>query len=334
MSTLKTTNLQHASAASPAIVLASDGTATAQLSSLNGGALSGARNRIINGDMRVDQRNAGAALTSGYAYCLDRWITNPTTANTTVQRVAGPSGFDYALRISGASGNASAQIMQRIEAVNCSDLAGGAITVSFTASASTSTTVNVSYAYPSAVDNWGSGTYTAGSAVTVTTSAMRYSVTFASLPANVSNGLALLFSVNSGLGSGATLTITGVQLEPGTVATPFERRSYGQELALCQRYFESTKATGSFYTFRAYNLSNSNNNLYPVSFKVTKRSASPTITLFDAAGNSGKVQIFDSISDPQNQNYNLGSIGNDGFHINPTSSNQGVRCTYTVSDEL
>jgi hypothetical protein len=44
--------------------------------SLNGGPLAGTRNRIINGDMRIDQRNAGASVTvnsSNNFYAVDRW---------------------------------------------------------------------------------------------------------------------------------------------------------------------------------------------------------------------------------------------------------------------
>jgi len=42
--------------------------------------------------------------------------------------------------------------------------------------------------------------------------------------------------------SGATFYLTGVQLEPGSVATPFERRSYGAEFALCQRYYQESSS--------------------------------------------------------------------------------------------
>jgi hypothetical protein len=81
----------------------------------------------------------------------------------------------------------------------------------------------------------------------------------------------------------ATWQITGVQLELGKVATPFEHRSYGEELALCQRYYEKFVGDGGSNMF-----------LYPIDltsgyrrlimpFKVTKR-ATPTIT-FSGGGN-------------------------------------------------
>ena len=44
--------------------------------------------------------------------------------------------------------------------------------------------------------------------------------------------------------AGATWYLTGVQFEPGPVATPFEHRSYGEELALCQRYFQTNFPPG------------------------------------------------------------------------------------------
>ena len=376
MSSIKVTNLQHASAASPAIVLASDGTATAQLSSLNGGALSGARNRIINGDMRIDQRNAGASASTGSGtyspYFLDRWQLAGSGGGvfSVQQSTVAPTGFTNSSLITVTTADSSIaagdyyQFRQTIEGFNFSDLGFGAagaqsVTLSFWVRSSLTGTfggslrnsaADRSYVFTytvNAANTWEQKTVTIAGDTTgtwatnntggaIVTFSLGIGSTFESTSGSWGAGsfVATSGSVDLVATNGATFYITGVQLETGSVATPFERRSYGQELALCQRYFESTKLTGSFYTFRAYNLSNSNNNLYPVSFKVTKRSASPTITLFDVAGNSGKVQIYDSISDPQNQNYNLSSIGNDGFHINPTSSNQGVRCTYTVSDEL
>ena len=60
-----------------------------------------------------------------------------------------------------------------------------------------------------------------------------------------------------GTTTGATYDVTGVQLEVGDTATPFEHRSYGQELALCQRYYYKTQ--DGFYSMhfvRSYNNSN------------------------------------------------------------------------------
>jgi hypothetical protein len=66
--------------------------------------------------------------------------------------------------------------------------------------------------------------------------------------------------------AGDFLYITDVQLEPGTVATPFERRGYGQELALCQRYYYSNPSV--YFP---------NGQASPVYYKVTMRST-PTNT--------------------------------------------------------
>ena len=89
--------------------------------------------------------------------------------------------------------------------------------------------------------------------------------------------------------------LTGVQLEVGDTATPFEHRSYGEELAACQRYL--------FKTFRqqdAIGTSTSNGRVYFVfgvsgtgakgshySFPVTMRT-NPTITIYDESGNTGQ----------------------------------------------
>jgi hypothetical protein len=248
MSTIKTTNLQAPSAASPAIVLASDGSATAQLSSLNSGPLAGMRNRILNGDMRVSQR--GTSFTANGLYTLDRWtIYNSGGTFTVTQETAASgsqpeAGMSKFLRISRSSPSGIFYLTQKIEDVSLYD--GYAVTVSFYAKANTNITLPVRL-----VQEFGSGgsaPVTVGSAnMNITSSWAKYTASF-TLPSlsgktvGTSSFLECTFDTPA---TYSTLDITGVQLEAGSVATPFERRSYGQELALAQRYYFKSKADGS-----------------------------------------------------------------------------------------
>jgi hypothetical protein len=92
-------------------------------------------------------------------------------------------------------------------------------------------------------------------------------------------------SVNVVSTASATFYITGVQLEVGSTATSFDYRPYGTELALCQRYYESTADIGTLITAQNSTYRSncsvyaSNNYFGPVVFKVNKR-AVPTVTFY------------------------------------------------------
>ena len=341
MSTLKTTNLQHASAASPAIVLASDGTATAQLSSLNGGALSGARNRIINGDMRIDQRNAGASVNlADGVYNLDRWQGSVSQASkVTIQRsTTAATGFTHSqlLTVSSAMtfgagdycGNA-----QSVEGFNVSDLGFGtasakAVTVSFWARSSVIGTYSVALhneaanrtcakAYTiSAANTWEYKTITfqgdtSGTWLTDTSIGIKvyFALGMGSTYSGATDGtwnsaikLAVTGQTNWASTAGATFYITGVQLEAGSVATPFERRSYGQELALCQRYYEKSYAidtkpgtvTTSATTVAVFPAAYAT--YFVCSFQVSKRTT-PTMTAYSPTSGATGYQSQNFVTD-------------------------------------
>jgi hypothetical protein len=332
MSTLNVSNLAGPS---------STGTA-ATLASINGGPIAGSRNRIINGDMRIDQRNAGAAVTiTGTIYTLDRWNINTNLSSVcTIQQNAGsitpPAGFtNYLGATSTAATSLSTanyfQLREPIEGFNSSDLAWGTanaktVTVSFWAYSSLTGTFsgsirnnpNFTYAYPFSYSIPSANTWTY---ITVTIPGPNASQ--GTWNTNNTSGLEVLFCLGAGTtllstanswqagtfagvtGSvqilatnGATFYITGVQLEPGTVATPFERRSYGAELALCQRYYE--RITGSSSSSYANgSIAFSNNWRGDLSFRTTKRAAptfnSSAASTFYVQGN-GLTSIPSAIS--------------------------------------
>ena len=247
-----------------------------QVANLNGGPLAGFRNRIINGNFAVLQRG-NPFTTAGYG--VDRWITTwagggsiqfGSTTNSPAP------GFQESGFINYVSGTITDAIFtQRIESANCKDLAsGGQITISFWAFTNKTGGWTPSYdlKFPTAADNYTTTTAivngVALSAIAANTwTKLTVTVTLSGTP---SNGLELTIHTGA-MASGENRLITGVQLEPGAVATPFEQRPIGTELALCQRYFE----TGHTKIFVG---SNSTNILaIAQTYAVPKRATAPTL---------------------------------------------------------
>jgi hypothetical protein len=251
----------------------------------------GFRNRIINGAMVIDQRNAGASFTVGnLGYGIDRWLTQAVTASGTGQQVAGSTGNNKALRITGASGNTAIQVSQRIESVNIYDCASQTVSVSFTLSGSTSGTVSVRFLYPTATDNYTSTTEpVAGTSVSFTTTPTQYTVS-RTLDSNANKGVWVLLDFGA-VGASVTRTIEFFQLEKGSTATSFDYRPIGTELQLCQRYFEKSfqqatapvqngGSTGAYRFVQVVTINTRQICCGTAFFKVTKR-ATPTVTLFN-----------------------------------------------------
>lgn len=238
----------------------------------------GFKNRIINGAMQVAQR--GTSISSGtgsQTYTLDRWASFATGAAVNISQVAGIGGSQYALQVTGASSNTLVQLIQKIEQKNSYDLANQTVTLSFVGQASTATTVIVYFSYATVADNFNSTTAITSVSFNLTTSAQTFS-TQVSIPVGATTGLQILYSFNSGLGSGVTATFTNIQLEKGSTATSFDYRPYGTELIMCQRYFQQWNSLPTNSATVALGTGNGIARIdTPYSFKTIMR-ATPTLT--------------------------------------------------------
>ena len=219
-----------------------DITSLAAVSSINGGQLAGMRNRIINGGFGVWQRGTSFTLSSSGTYTADRWIGAAAGANLSATRGAGFSS-QYAFALSGAVGNTFAFLKHRIESANAYSLANHTVTLSgkiFNNSAAV-VPCGVELNFATAADNFSAVTYIEGKSVPLAANSWTF-VSFTTtgpLPAGVTAGLEVGINLTSGLPAGTSIAISDFQLEVGSVATPFEHRPYGMELALCQRYYTS-----------------------------------------------------------------------------------------------
>jgi hypothetical protein len=344
-----------------------------------GGSGAAMKNRIINGAMTIDQRNAGANTvpTSSGTYTLDRWsavMFTGTSKYSVQQSSTAPAGFNTSLLVTSTTANTVGSgdyylIQQSIEGNNIADLRWGtanakAVTLSFHVRSSLTgtfggTIVNHNYSrcYPF--------TYTINSAntfeqKTITiqgdTSGTWQSNTAAGMLVNFSLGSGSTVSGTAGAWSGtlytsatgatqlvatngATLYLTGVQLEVGSQATSFDYRQYGTELALCQRYFQKSFATGtapanglSDYSFQwnsggAYNVVTSQ-------LKVSMRDT-PTNTFYNPRSGGTAGYITDGTNDytVRNSNWNNNMVGIDTYPQGALTS-KTLYVMFTHSAEL
>lgn len=330
------------------------------------------RNRIINGDMRIDQRNAGASLnidptSSGDVYTLDRfkvglfgttYAANPISA----QRVSdAPSGFTNSLKVTSAatitpdSNRLGSFITHQLEGFNVADFAWGTasaatVTLSFWVKASKTGTMSVSFensapdrSYLTTVSISAANTWERKT-VTISGDTSGTWLTNASLGISLKFGLMTNGSWLAGVGgswsgtraivstsqtnfiaaSSDNVSITGVQLEAGSIATPFERRLYGDELARCQRYYERVNGFDENSLTFCGNTTSGNSYLANGGYKAEKRVAA-TITIL-----TENVSGFGSVS--------ATSTGTSGFRTAATASvsiTAGYfRCSWAASAEL
>lgn len=191
-----------------------------------------AKNFLINGQMIVDQRNAGASQTytaaAAIAYNLDMWYGSCTGANITGARLSAVTG---GYRYTGAASNTGTLHGTRMRGVNAAPLVSQVVTGQVKASSSSITSVTWNAYSANAVDNFSAKTLIATGTLTITSTPTNYSFTF-NAGANAANGVAIEFVTGALLGS-QTLTYERAKLGD-TYA--FQEVPYEQILAACKPY--------------------------------------------------------------------------------------------------
>jgi hypothetical protein len=240
----------------------------------------GFKNRLINGSMQIAQRatsatiTAGSTIAAGYS-TVDRFYVYCTGANVTAAQVAGSGAIKNNLQITGGASVTAIGVGQRIEQLNSYDMAGSTATLSVNLSNSLLTTVTWTAYYATTADTFGTlasptRTQIATGTFTVTSTLTNYSAQI-SIPAAATTGIEIVFTV--GAQTSGTWVIGNVQLEESSVATSFDYRPIGTELALCQRYYQFDTTTTPFIGNTTSGSTYGGNVFFLVSMR-----AAPTVT--------------------------------------------------------
>jgi hypothetical protein len=295
------------------------------------------KNAISNGAFDIWQRGTSFSV-GGTTYTADRFLVYAGGANVTIaQSTTIPSnGYSkYSLSITGATGNTTAQVFQRIES-GISAAFNRTVTFSFkvynNSGAASSPVIYVQT--PNAVDNWATSANVI-SGVTLQScpngvwTTCSYTFNAASL-SNIANGLGFVvdFGASSTLNSSSkSMNTTEWQLEAGAVATPFSRAggTLQGELALCQRYYEHNYPAGYYPGSDIHSVLDTAQSLFATvanggtagsnrakssawSYKVTKRTT-PSSRCWDLLGNLSKYTAGDANGSQLTSNNSFDTYG-------------------------
>jgi len=317
---------------------------TASTSAITSG-FTGFRNRIINGEFGVAQR--GTSFVSGAndddSYNLDRWYVlsdGNDAVDITQETSTVPTNQLTAIALDVETANKKFGIAQIIEQKNCIGLIGGNVTLSFKAKVSSTTKLdNVKAAVVAwsgtadtvtsdIISAWGAegtdptlianATFENTPAnLSVTTSYATYTLTANIDTASTKNLIVFIWSDVTDTTAGDFLYITDVQLEAGSTATDFERRPFGTELALCQRYFQKSydigtaprTVTNAGLCYLGAAILQNTDGGGGIRFIMPLRAA-PTVTSLDGAGTTGKLTTMSNNGTTFTNNRSAGGVDN------------------------
>lgn len=282
----------------------------------------GRRNLFINGAMTIAQRGTSEGPSSlNGVLALDRWYVNSSGGTKTISQqtfTVGQTdvpGFpkNY-VRLEVTTGDNNTGIHQRVEDVT--SIAGKTVTVSFWAKGTNPTGGSFVSSWIQVFGSGGSSSVEteAKSGIVLTSSWQKFTITF-TVPSVVGKTIGagsytwveLLRQPATDTGTGAwTADIALAQLEVGSTATEFEYRSFGEELALCQRYYYMT-ADGSAQDESGLGISYGHSDTesrfvvnFPVTMRTTPSLDSPTVTnayrFIHGATSSATAQLASSLT--------------------------------------
>jgi hypothetical protein len=263
------------------------------------------RNMIDGGDFTTNPWQRGTSngsnhITNTVTYGPDRFFfAGGASSSIDWSQVAdtGIAGFNQSLKMQRTAANSNTAVLnmgQVLETADCIKCQGQVVTLSFwakqganysggalTVALNHSTTAGNDTAahLVAASTNWQSPPTIINTTQALTTTWTRYQFTGTAVPATATQlGVLLTWTPTGTAGSDDSISIQGMQLEIGPVATPFEHRDVEVELALCQRYCYVINEPASTVIVGTGMISTTNHETIYIPFPTAMRAA-PTVTV-------------------------------------------------------